>query len=153
MVVNWCLLNVCNYKCSYCPKYLHDGSTGFPDLNKVEIFCSQVIDHYEGKDIYFEFTGGEVTFWIEFLELVEFLKSHNNVYVGVISNGSNSLKWWDAMKDKLDNVCLSFQPEFSKKDHYIKVVQMISKHLRTHVNFMMHTDHFDKCIDVVTELV
>ena len=153
VVVNWCMLNICNYKCSYCPPYLHSGTTGWPDLDETIAFCSNVIDHNDGKNIYFEFTGGEVTYWKEFPQLTDYLKTFDDVYVGVISNGSNKLDWWDQMKDKLDHACLSFQPEFAKREHYIKLTKLINGHMRTHVNLMMHPDHFDLCISVVEELV
>ncbi len=153
LFIDWNLATVCNYKCSYCPEYLHNGSTGFPELDEVEMFCSNVIQHYEGKDICFEFTGGEVTFWKDFEFLVDFLKSHRNVYVGVISNGSQKLEWWKKMRHVLDNVCLSFQPEFSKREHYINLVKMINNFLRTHVNIMMHPDYFNECIEVIEEIV
>jgi organic radical activating enzyme len=153
VVVNWCLLNKCNYKCSYCPEYLHSGSSGWPELFEVEQFASNVIEHYSGKNIYFEFTGGEVTYWREFEALVEFLKSHEDVYVGVISNGSQKLEWWDKMRWKLDHVCLSFQPEYSNRYHYVALAHLLNKFMRTHVNLMMHPDHFDLCIDVVEEIV
>jgi organic radical activating enzyme len=153
VVINWCLLNKCNYKCSYCPDYLHNGSSGRPDYDEVTEFCTNVIDHYQGKNIYFEFTGGEVTYWKDLPMLVEFLKTHEDVYVGVISNGSQKLSWWDKMKRELDHACLSFQPEFSNREHYIKLARLISGHMRTHVNLMMHPDHFIECISVVDELV
>jgi organic radical activating enzyme len=153
VVVNWCLLNSCNYRCSYCPEFLHSGSSGNPDYDEVTAFCSNVIEHYQGKNIYFDLTGGEVTYWPDFPNLVSFLKSHEDVYVGVISNGSNSLDWWNNIKKELDHACLSFQPEFSKRDHYIKLARLISGHMRTHVNLMMHPEYFDLCIEVVEELV
>jgi len=153
VVVNWCMLNSCNYKCSYCPPYLHSGSTGWPDLDEVEQFCTNVIEHHGDKNIYFDLTGGEVTFWKEFPDLVMFLKSFENVFVGAISNGSNSLKWWDKIKEHLDHACLSFQPEFAKRKHYIDLTKLLNNHMRTHVNLMMHPDYFDLCLDVVEELV
>ena len=153
VVINWCLLNICNYKCSYCPEYLHSGSSGWPDLHKVEQFCSNVIEHYEGKNIYFEFTGGEITYWKDFQFLVDYLKSHRDVYVGVISNGSQKLDWWRQMRFPLDHACLSFQPEFSKREHYIDLAKMINKYLRTHINLMLQPDYFDLCLDVVEEIV
>ena len=153
VVVNWCLLNSCNYKCSYCPPYLHSGSAGRPDYDEVTKFCSSVIQHNEDKNVYFEFTGGEVTYWLDFYDLVQFLKSHDNVYVGVISNGSRNLGWWDDIKTQLDHACLSFQPEFSNRHHYIELAQLISSHMRTHVNLMMHPAYFDLCIEVVEEIV
>lgn len=153
VVVNWCITNVCNYKCSYCPVYLHNGSTGMPDLDETIRFCTSVIEQHNDRNVYFEFTGGEVTYWKEFPELVKYLKSHDNVYVGVISNGSNKLSWWDSMKEYLDHACLSFQPEFSDRDHYVALAKLISNHMRTHVNLMMHPDHFNLCLEVVDELV
>jgi organic radical activating enzyme len=153
VVINWCLLNSCNYRCSYCPDYLHNGSCSNPDFYEIINFCNSVIKHYEGKNVYFEFTGGEVTYWPDFYDLVRFLKSYDSVYVGVISNGSHFLEWWSDIKDYLDNACLSFQPEFSKRDHFIELTKLINGHMRTHVNLMMHPAYFDLCISVVEELV
>jgi len=153
IVINWCLLNICNYKCSYCPEFLHNGSTGFPNFEEVVNFCSNIIEYYDGKNIYFEFTGGEVTYWKDFTQLIDFLKTYKNVYVGVISNGSNTLHWWDTIKDKLDHVCLSFQPEFASKEHYIQLTKILSNHLRTHINLMLHPDYFDLCLEVVEDIV
>jgi len=153
LVVNWCLLNKCNYKCSYCPEFLHSGSSDWPKLFEVEAFCSSVIDLYEGKNIYFEFTGGEVTYWKDFKNLVQYLKSNDNVYVGVISNGSQRLSWWEEMREYFDQACLSFQPEYSKRDHYINLTKIINDYMRTHVNLMMHPDHFDLCVNVIEEIV
>lgn len=155
VVVNWCMTDVCNFKCSYCTEYLHGGYHGWPDFESVIKFCDQVINHYSPKDIYFEFTGGEITYWLHFPDLLKFLKSYNsNIFTGVISNGSRSLLWWDKNKDYLDHACLSFHPEYSKPDHYINVVKQISCHMRTHVNFMMHPDKklFQRCIKMVENL-
>ena len=72
-VVNWCIGNTCNYTCTYCPDYLHDGSIKWFDYDEAETFCSRVINHYDNKKLYFEFTGGEVTMWRHFPKLAEFL--------------------------------------------------------------------------------
>jgi organic radical activating enzyme len=153
VVINWCLLNSCNYKCSYCPDYLHSGSGAKPDYNQITEFCTDIIEHYKGKNVYFEFTGGEVTYWADFPDLVTFLKHHEDVYVGVISNGSRSLEWWNDVKEELDHACLSFQPAFSQRAHYVDLAKLINGHMRTHVNLMMHPIYFDLCISVVEELV
>lgn len=152
VVVNWCLLNSCNYKCSYCPEFLHSGTSKKPDFEKILNFCINIIENYNDKNIYFEFTGGEVTYWKHFSYLVDCLKSYNKVYVGVISNGSNTLQWWDRIKNKLDHACLSFQPEYSNKEHYINLIKLINNHMRTHINLMLHPDYFDLCLEVVDEL-
>jgi MoaA/NifB/PqqE/SkfB family radical SAM enzyme len=145
VVVNWCLSNVCNYKCSYCPPDLHNGSTKWPELQTVIDFCQQVIDHYQDRKLYFEFTGGEVTLWQELPQLLDYLKS-KGCQVGIISNGSRSLKFWSTFVDKIDHVCLSFHPESGREPHFLEVVKLCADKIRTHVNFMMHPDHFARCL-------
>ncbi len=38
VVVNWNLGNMCNFKCSYCPSILHDGSYGWNEYDTVKKF-------------------------------------------------------------------------------------------------------------------
>ena len=52
-VVNWCIGNTCNYSCTYCPDYLHDGSIKWFDYDEVEHFCNRVINHFEDKKLYY----------------------------------------------------------------------------------------------------
>ena len=93
IVINWCLLNVCNYRCSYCPEYLHSGTTGFPKLSEVEMLCTEIIEHYKNKNTYFEFTGGEVTFWKDFPKLVDFfLEKYAHLKKGKIGIEKEVLK-------------------------------------------------------------
>jgi len=157
IVVNWCLSNVCNYNCSYCPNYLHDSTTGWPDMKDVMSFCHKIIDHHESKNIYFEFTGGEVSLWKKFPDVVSFLKLFPNVYTGLISNGSPGSIWWDEMtgSSRLDHVCLSFHPEKATREkvaHFIEVVETCSKYMRTHINIMMHPDYFDRELEMADYL-
>ena len=34
-LVSWTLANKCNYRCDYCPSFLHDGSSGWPEKEDV----------------------------------------------------------------------------------------------------------------------
>lgn len=145
VVVNWCLGNTCNYSCSYCPSGLHDGSTAWPSLQTVIGFCEKVIDHYKDKKLYFEFTGGEVTLWKDLPALADFLRS-KNCRIGIISNGSRSLEFWEKFITRIDHVCLSFHPESAKADHFLKVAKLSASKVRTHVNLMMHPDFFPECL-------
>ncbi len=145
VVINWCVGNTCNYKCSYCPKNLHDASIDWPELETVTDFCEKVMDHYKNRKLYFEFTGGEVTLWKDLPALLDFLKE-KGAQVGIISNGSRSEKFWEGLIDKIDHVCLSFHPESGREDHFFKIAQLCSQKTRTHINFMMHTEHFARCL-------
>ena len=122
VVVNWCLGNTCNYSCTYCPDYLHDGSSGWLNYEDVEIFCERVINHYGDKKIYFEFTGGEVTMWKDFPKIISYLKD-NDVNVGLISNGSRTLRWWKENYKNIDHVSLSYHSDFADDKHYLKVAK------------------------------
>src|SRR4051794_22303064 len=98
LVVNWCLTNICNYTCSYCPKILHDHSVGFPELETVKAFCARLFKQKGGgQNTYFEFTGGEVTLWQDFLPLLEYLKAQG-ANTTFLSNGSRPMAFWKKVK-------------------------------------------------------
>lgn len=150
-VVNWCLGNTCNFKCSYCPSGLHDGSKRWPDIETVKAFILKVKSQHPNKNLYFEFTGGEVTLYKHFTELCKFCND-NEVKVGIISNGSRTIRFWEEHKQYLDHICLSYHPEFSNADHFIDVVKLVHDEVRTHVNIMMSPEKFDSCCAVAERI-
>ena len=145
VVVNWNLGNMCNYNCSYCPSILNDGSFGWNDFEVVKKFIDAVAEHYAPRKVYFEFTGGEVTLWKDFVKTAQYIKSIEHD-IGFISNASRTLRWWEQNKNNFDHVCLSFHPEHADDNHFYQVVEIMSQVCRTHVNVMGHTDPelFDK---------
>ena len=150
-VVNWCLGNTCNYECSYCPAALHDGSKRWPDPNSIKNFIAKVKDHYFHKQVYFEFTGGEVTLYKHFLEICQFC-NEMGIKVGLISNGSRTIRYWEENKKYFDHVCLSFHPEFADPEHFINVVKVLNNDVRTHVNIMMSPEKFEYCYEVADKV-
>jgi MoaA/NifB/PqqE/SkfB family radical SAM enzyme len=147
VVVNWNLGNMCNYSCTYCPSILNDGSFGWNDFEVVRKFIDATAKHYAPRKVYFEFTGGEVTLWKDFIKTVQYIKEIEHD-VGFISNGSRTLRWWEKNKENFDHVCLSFHPEHADPEHFFEVVKIMAGSCRTHVNVMGHTDPelFDKGI-------
>lgn len=154
VVVNWNLGNMCNFKCSYCPSILNDGSFGWNDFEVIQRFIDECIMHYAPRKVYFEFTGGEVTLWKDFVKCAEYIKSTGND-IGFISNASRTIRWWEQNKDKFDHVCLSFHAEHSDPEHFLQVVEIMSKVCRTHVNVMMHYDDelWPVCQDVSERVI
>jgi MoaA/NifB/PqqE/SkfB family radical SAM enzyme len=150
-VVNWCLGNTCNYRCSYCPSVLHDGSKQWPDPQVIKNFIAKVKDHYFHKNIYFEFTGGEVTMYKHFAEICQFC-ADMGVKVGLISNGSRTIRYWEENKHYFDHVCLSFHPEHADPDHFYEVVKLLHNDVRTHVNIMMSPQKFEYCYEVADKI-
>lgn len=139
VVVNWNLGNRCNFSCSYCPPVLNDGSFGWNEYEVVKEFIDEVINYYAPRKIYFEFTGGEVTLWRDFVKTAKYIKERGHD-IGFISNASRTIRWWEENKNNFDHVCLSFHPEFSDPDHFLQVAKIMSEVCRTHINVMMHTD-------------
>lgn len=151
-VVNWNLGNTCNYSCSYCPKFLHSGSVPWPELSILTSFIDKVIEQKKDKRVAFEFTGGEVTVYKQFSELCDHIKS-KGAAVALISNGGRTAKWWTRFGNKADHVCLSFHAEEGDPAHFIDIVNITSKNMKTHVNVMMHPDHWEKCITVAENVI
>jgi len=150
-VVNWCIGNTCNYSCSYCPSGLHDGSKGWPDPNTVKQFIAKIAEQTFPKKIYFEFTGGEVTLWKHFIDICQFCNDLN-IKIGLISNGSRTIRYWEENKQYFDHICLSFHPEEADPKHFMEVIKTVHKDLRTHVNIMMSPDKFDECYVLATKI-
>jgi molybdenum cofactor biosynthesis enzyme MoaA len=138
-VVNWCLGNTCNFSCSYCLPGLHDGSKKWPSKEDVQSFIERLMKAHPSKKFYFEFTGGEVTLYRDFIDICRFIKDKGGD-VGCISNASRTLRWWDENKAVMDHVCLSFHPEEADPVHYLQVVQLLHKVTSVHSNIMMHPD-------------
>lgn len=147
IVVNWCLGNTCNFSCTYCPEDLHNAKRPWPSLETAVNFINKVRKVHQNKNIYVELTGGEVTLWKDLIQFSDYCRL-NNVKIGIISNGSRSLDFWEKLIPKIDHVCLSFHAEKGNADHYFEVVKMASQTIRTHTNFMMHTEHFNKVLEL-----
>ena len=141
-VVNWCLGNTCNYSCSYCPPNLHNGTNPWPTPDTIKNFILKIKETHPNKKLYFEFTGGEVTLYKHFIDICQYC-TEQGVKVGLISNGSRTLRYWKENKQYFDHVCLSFHPEFGDADHFIEVVKILNNDVRTHVNIMMSPTVFD----------
>ena len=150
-VVNWCLGNTCNYSCSYCPPNLHNGKIPWPELDRVKRFIKRVVDQVAPRKVYFELTGGEVTMYKHFEEVCRYC-TELGAKVGIISNGSRTLRWWEENKHLFDHVCLSSHPEHADTDHFVNVIKILNNDVRTHVNIMMSPEKFDHCYAVANRV-
>lgn len=151
LVVNWRFHTICNFTCSYCPSFLNDGAHQGIDLELVLRASDRIISQSSKKNFFFEFTGGEITYYRKFTELMTELKKRN-VHTGIISNGSRTLEWWKEHSLLLNHICLSFHPEQCDKDHFYKVVVLLNKTMKVHVNIMMLPDRFDELYDFASAL-
>lgn len=146
VVVNWMMSNVCNFSCSYCNHILHDGTNKWPNFDKIIRFIDKVCEHYtqKNKTIYFDLTGGEITLFKDLPRIIDYLNS-KNCWIGLISNGSQRLKYWKSIVEKIDHICLSYHPESIMEQHFIDTVDFLHNEVPTHVNIMMEPNSFEKC--------
>jgi MoaA/NifB/PqqE/SkfB family radical SAM enzyme len=150
-VVNWCLGNTCNFECSYCPDDLHSGSVKWPEIEQIKQFMTRVAEQVAPRKVYYELTGGEVTLYKHFTEICQHATALG-AKVGLISNGSRTLRWWEDNKQYFDHVCLSFHPEFADAEHFVQVVKLLNNDVRTHVNIMMSPEKFDFCYAIANKV-
>lgn len=150
-IVNWMAGNTCNYSCSYCPNYLHDGTTPWLSYGVVVDFCNKVISHYSRKKIVFEFTGGEISMWADFIRVAKYLHE-KEIDVSILSNGSRTLRWWTEAYPFLKRVHLSYHPEEANKEHFEEIVNFLHDKVSLHVNIMMLPKSFDACYKFANDL-
>lgn len=105
-------------------------------------FIHRLMNQLGERKVYFEFTGGEVTFHPEIDQILEFIKYRGGL-TGIISNGSRPVTWWQERVSLFDHVCLSFHPERGEQEHFAKVVKLLSEKCSVHVNIMMTPEKFE----------
>jgi organic radical activating enzyme len=154
--IAWDLTNYCNFSCRYCFSGASDGDFKVTqDVNLLADNFTHLANQYKiklGRDnIYLKFGGGEPTLWSDFGELLVKLKEQNsNLYLGVISNGSRTLRWWNEYGVLIDNVTLSFHIGNSNIDHHIAVADALFKlGKKVTVLVLMDPNRWDDCITAV----
>lgn len=149
--INWTFFNVCNYRCSYCRPNLYDGTVKGVELSVAKNFVDRVFELKPEKKIFFEFTGGEITFYKHFKELFGYIKDKGG-YTGIISNGSQRIQWWEDNIHLIDNACLSFHSEQGSTEHFYQVLQTIHGKCTLHVNMMMLPEKFDELYEFAQKI-
>lgn len=150
-IVQWCLGNVCNYSCSYCPINLHNGSVPWTSISTIENLINKIKLLHPDKKLYFEFTGGEITVNKDFIDICKLCKS-NNIFIKFLTNGSRTIRWWEENKQHFDHVIMSFHSEFADPNHFCDVIKTLKDDCLVHANIVMSLDNWDKCIDVANEV-
>ena len=62
------------------------------------------------------------------------------------------MRWWEENKIYFDTVILSFHSEFADPDHFCKVLEILHKDVRVHVNVMMKAENWDLCINLANRV-
>ncbi|KGY11884.1 radical SAM protein [Vibrio tubiashii] len=155
-LVNWALMNACNYKCNYCHTELNSGSIEAPSYEILVKFIRVMFEHSNRVEMkpYFEFGGGEVTLLRYFGKLVKYINVHGGL-VTIVSNGSKKLAWWQDNAPYFSGVSLSYHiNDIKNESHFMEVAKILeaSESTRFHVNIMMVPERFDDCLQFAKRL-
>jgi hypothetical protein len=142
-LVAWTLSNKCNYRCTYCPSYLHDGSTGHPEWNTIEQFVKNF--NIPGKSICYRISGGEPTYWKHFLNLAKLIKEQGN-YFSFLTNGSQSVEYYKEISKYADGIMISYHAEYADAEHIVNIANAIE--CPVVINLMMVQEKFDDMVNI-----
>jgi len=146
-LVSWTLSNKCNYRCSYCPDFLHNGSTGQPRRDTVERFVKNF--KQANKEICYRISGGEPTHWKHFLDLAKLVKDQGHTF-SFLTNGSKSVDYYKTISQYTDGYIISYHPEFANLEHIKEVIQ--ESYCPVFVNLMLSPENFNEMFDIAEEL-
>ena len=152
-IVDWMIGNTCNYACSYCDEYFHDGSVKWPDPDKVERFAKRLTDHVKQfqptKKVLWNILGGEPTVWKEFNEVFRRIKNYDpNCIVRMLTNGSRTLRYWEKNADLFEDVIISYHPESADYKHCTEVANILARAGSVvAIQTAVYPPLMDKCIE------
>ena len=145
-LVSWTLSNKCNYRCSYCPDHLHNGSTGQPQWETVKRF----VENFKvPKDICYRLSGGEPTYWKHFLDLAKLVKQQGHTF-SFLTNGSRKADYYKEISQYTDGYIISYHPEFAELDHIKEVIN--ASDCPVFINLMLAPENFDKMFEIAEDL-
>ena len=123
--VNWWLMNHCSWSCSYCNDLIRNSSINLPYINDCRNFLDQAdrFARVRGLRLHLEFTGGEVTEWNQFLELITYANNDLDALVKFRSNASTAIAQWQEYMKHTDIVLLEIHPQHTQLSHFFICVQ------------------------------
>ena len=146
-LVSWTLSNKCNYRCSYCPEHLHNGSTGQPQWETVKRFVENF--KQPGKHICYRISGGEPTHWKHFIDLATLIKEQGHTF-SFLTNGSKTAEYYKTISQYTDGYIISYHPEYADINHTKEIINQ--SYCPVFVNLMLSPDNFNEMFKIAKEL-
>lgn len=145
--ITWTLHNLCNFRCSYCPPNLNNGSTKNVSLEKVKHFFNNLRNQIEGKKFIFAFSGGEPTVHPEFIDIIKFLSFHG-CEICLTTNGSRGIEWWKKAEPYIDHLVISYHPNWTKLDKLRENIEFLTQTCWVNLDLMMVPSHWNEILAV-----
>lgn len=149
--IEWQISNHCNYSCSYCSPVLYGNTSGWPNADTSLKFFNDIHNYINPNDKMITFTGGEPTLWPK---LFYFLENINNYEIGIVSNGSRTIRWWEKLNNlkKVTHLTISVHLEYADVDHITKVIETMSEHTGVVVLLLLSPEDPQKAINFAETL-
>ena len=157
--ITWQVNNLCNYRCSYCNAGNWSGE--YTNENKLDVLFTnlqKIIDHYRSIGyVNFKvfYSGGEPTLWKGLIPVSEFLKHTlgDNVTLGINTNLSRKISWWEKNYYLFDDVVASYHPEFVDNNNYLDIAEFLQDKINyLCLRMMMLEEKFDEMIIIGNRL-
>lgn len=117
-------MNHCSWHCSYCHDILRAGNITLPYIKDCRRFVDQAQAHAQklNKTAQIKFTGGEVTEWVDFDELLRY--AHNQGCETQFRTNANldRLRWADLMQ-YTDLVSMGYHPGHTQTSQFLLAVK------------------------------
>lgn len=151
--IQFTVSNQCNYSCRYCPPKLNSGSTPLISTETYIRFFTDLINdnpeimNYEKRFV--GLTGGEPTVYPGIEDLINFFKE-NNFNVGLDTNGSAKIDFWERNLSKINMTNLSVHARYANFKHVLEVVKLgIEKKSAIKIAILMDPEYWERAHEAV----
>lgn len=129
--INWMLNSFCKADCFYCPGKYKNGPEP-RDISEYKQAILKLITHYNslGRNIYWNFNGGEPLDMFDFTEILKICKENNGKIELTTNGGKLWLDWW-AIEPHVDILHLTFHywQNFNLIKYIIQTFQKNNKNI------------------------
>jgi organic radical activating enzyme len=158
LFVYWTLTDQCNYKCNYCPPFLHSGNfarsikPGFPTDNEIETFLENLVStHLKDRKLSLVLSGGEPTIHPMFSKIIDRVGEYG--FTSVTTNGSRSVDWWANLPRLPTHLTVSLHHEFTNVQKVNELCKfLIEKDKRFFLNLMCDPKNWEDTIAIYDQL-
>lgn len=138
--INFVMTRHCPYECNYCPPSLHTGKHTDLNLTDLETFLSR----FKHRNSVIHLTGGECTTHPQFKDVIKVARKVG-LKVLVDSNCVRTLRFYDEVKDLVDNWCITLHPSQHTLD--LDKLKLLAQHSFLVVYVAMDPAYWEKALD------
>lgn len=149
--VDWWLMNHCSWHCSYCHDVIRAGNIALPYLKDCRRFVDQAQAHAQhlNKTAQIKFTGGEVTEWADFDELLAYAHGQG-CETQFRTNANIERNRWVKLMQHTDLVSMGYHPGHTSTSQFLLA---IASARRAGVTVMVEVNMLPEVFDKLEQLV